>query len=378
MRCWANDNGAVERSARGRSGGRRWRTGRRSYRVLARGVTRVDLGGRWGPADRTWHRRNDTRDLGHRRRREQRLWRQVDLQLAHHPRHDGGGLQRVAPQLHEEVIVDAQASRPSTVFPDGAKPASTAVRGAKRSCPAPGASGPREGNAARFTLPPGVSGRVSRTTILAGTMGSGRRWPAPGGSLLTVARLILSMICFVFLAFDSYLIALILFAIAAGTDWVDGYWVRKYGQITQLGRILDPFADKIIICGTFIFLAAVPPSVTGDSASRVTAWMAVIVMGREIRYTLRSFFEEHGTDFSAKWAGKVKMVLQCAAVAASLGRLWWYEYDPGMGWAAGSPPTTGGDLSEWIVKLLVWSSVVSTVYSGWGYVQTALRLLREK
>jgi CDP-diacylglycerol--glycerol-3-phosphate 3-phosphatidyltransferase len=203
-------------------------------------------------------------------------------------------------------------------------------------------------------------------------------WNVP--NQLTVARLILSVICFVFLTFDGYLGALILFAIAAGTDWVDGYWARKYGQITQLGRILDPFADKIIICGTFIFLAAVPPTVTGDSASEITAWMAVVVMGREILVTaLRSFFEEHGTDFSAKWAGKIKMVLQCAAVAASLGRLWWYGYDPDRGgWEFGTPPTMQGDGTEWVVKLIVWAAIFMTIYSGWGYIQTALRLLREK
>jgi CDP-diacylglycerol---glycerol-3-phosphate 3-phosphatidyltransferase len=200
-------------------------------------------------------------------------------------------------------------------------------------------------------------------------------WNVP--NQLTVARLVLSIICFVFLAFDSYLIALILFVIAAGTDWVDGYWARKYGQVTQLGRILDPFADKIIICGTFIFLAAVPPDVMGNSASEVAAWMAVVVMGREILVTaLRSFFEEHGTDFSAKWAGKVKMVLQCAAVAASLGRLWWYDYAPTTGgWGRGRLPSP--DWTEWVVKLLVWTAVISTIYSGWGYVQTALRMLRK-
>jgi CDP-diacylglycerol--glycerol-3-phosphate 3-phosphatidyltransferase len=74
---------------------------------------------------------------------------------------------------------------------------------------------------------------------------------------LTIARLVLSIICFVFLAIDWYLTGLVLFVIAASTDWVDGYWARKYGQITQLGRVMDPFADKIIICGAFIFLAAV-------------------------------------------------------------------------------------------------------------------------
>jgi CDP-diacylglycerol---glycerol-3-phosphate 3-phosphatidyltransferase len=194
-------------------------------------------------------------------------------------------------------------------------------------------------------------------------------WNVP--NQLTVARLVLSIVCFVFLAFDSYLIALILFVIAAGTDWVDGYWARKYGQITQLGRILDPFADKIIICGTFIFLAAVPPDVNGSSASEITAWMAVVVMGREILVTaLRSFFEEHGTDFSAKWAGKIKMVLQCAAVAGSLFRLWCHRYD-GRFWHPEPHAWT-----TVLLRIVVWSAVAITVYSGWGYVQTAMRLLR--
>lgn len=193
-------------------------------------------------------------------------------------------------------------------------------------------------------------------------------WNVP--NQLTVARLILSIICFIFLSFDYYFIGLVLFVIAAGTDWVDGYWARKYGQITQLGRILDPFADKIIICGTFIYLAAVPPTVTGRSASEITAWMAVVVVARELLVTaLRSFFEEHGTDFSAKWSGKWKMVFQCAAVAASLARLWYYGYD--NGWDV-TPP----DWTTWSLRLLVWAAVAMTIYSGWVYVQNALRLLR--
>src|SRR5207344_3079628 len=101
------------------------------------------------------------------------------------------------------------------------------------------------------------------------------------------------------------------------------------------GRILDPFADKIIICGTFTFLAAVPPVQfkrwLDSSASEIWAWMAVVVIAREILVTaLRSFFEEHGTDFSAKWSGKWKMIVQCAAVAASLAMLWHYGYASGF------------------------------------------------
>src|SRR3989337_112615 len=99
---------------------------------------------------------------------------------------------------------------------------------------------------------------------------------------LTIARLVLAVICFGALAAGWYGTALVLFLLAVVTDWIDGYWARRYGQITQLGRILDPFADKIVICGVFIFLAALPPTATGGSASEITAWMAVVVVGREI------------------------------------------------------------------------------------------------
>jgi CDP-diacylglycerol---glycerol-3-phosphate 3-phosphatidyltransferase len=201
-------------------------------------------------------------------------------------------------------------------------------------------------------------------------------WNVP--NQLTVARLVLSILCFVFLAIDWYLTALVLFLIGAGTDWVDGYWARRYGQITQLGRILDPFADKIIICGTFVFLAGVPPvfSRTGldATATEIWSWMAVVVIARELLVTaLRSFFEEHGTDFSAKWSGKWKMVLQCAAAATSIWRLWYYEYDATLQTWNYTPT----EWVTWLLRILVWSAVLLTIYSGWVYVQTALRMLRK-
>lgn len=192
---------------------------------------------------------------------------------------------------------------------------------------------------------------------------------------LTIARLVLSIVCFVFLALNWYLTGLVLFVIAAGTDWVDGYWARKYGQITKLGRVMDPFADKIIICGTFIFLAAVPH--VGNSslpASGIAPWMAVLVVAREMLVTaLRSFFEEGGVDFSAKWAGKWKMLFQCLAVGFSLYRLGNY-FDPRYpaDWSAAPP--------NWLtysLAALVWIAIAFTVYSGWEYVRAALRMLRK-
>jgi CDP-diacylglycerol---glycerol-3-phosphate 3-phosphatidyltransferase len=192
---------------------------------------------------------------------------------------------------------------------------------------------------------------------------------------LTIARLVLSIVCFAFLAFNWYLTGLVLFVIAAGTDWVDGYWARKYGQITKLGRVMDPFADKIIICGTFIFLAAVPHVRNSLlPASGIAPWMAVLVVAREMLVTaLRSFFEEGGVDFSAKWAGKWKMLFQCLAVGFSLYRLGNY-FDPRYpaDWSTAPP--------NWLTYsliALVWIAIAFTVYSGWEYVRAALRMLRK-
>ena len=111
---------------------------------------------------------------------------------------------------------------------------------------------------------------------------------------ITIARLVVSLIVFVLIPLRQFQWAMVFFLIAAATDWLDGYLARKHGLVTQLGRILDPFADKILISGAFIFLAAEP-------ASQIAAWMAVVVVGRELLVTaLRSFLEQQGADFSAQ------------------------------------------------------------------------------
>lgn len=177
---------------------------------------------------------------------------------------------------------------------------------------------------------------------------------------LTAARVVLAIVLFALMPFEMYKTCLVLFLVAASTDWVDGYLARKFNQVTRLGRILDPFADKIIICGTFIFLVGVP-----NGASGVTAWMAVVVVGRELLVTvLRSFFEQQGTDFSANFSGKLKMVFQCAAVVASMLTLIY---------AADGPP-------QWLMVsrfVLIWLAIISTVYSGVVYIVAAAKLLRE-
>jgi CDP-diacylglycerol--glycerol-3-phosphate 3-phosphatidyltransferase len=176
---------------------------------------------------------------------------------------------------------------------------------------------------------------------------------------VTALRFALSIAVFVLIPMKWYLPALIVFLIAASTDWIDGYWARKYNQVTQLGRIFDPFVDKIIICGTFIYLASEAPH------SGIWPWMAVIVVGREILVTaLRSFIEQSGGDFSANMSGKLKMVLQCAAVAASLIALMYVAQAPGRQ-LSDSPGLF------WTVNVLVWLAVFSTIQSGLVYVFAA-------
>lgn len=173
---------------------------------------------------------------------------------------------------------------------------------------------------------------------------------------LTVARLLLSIVLFVLIAYESYLASLIVFVIAASTDWLDGYWARKYGQVTNLGRILDPFVDKIIICGTFIFLVSIPNS-------GVRAWMAVLVVGRELLVTaLRSYLEGEGADFSASMSGKLKMVFQCIAAGLAL-------------FALHQGPLRSDTLA-WAVEISVWAAVLLTIASGSAYIFKAIALLR--
>jgi CDP-diacylglycerol--glycerol-3-phosphate 3-phosphatidyltransferase len=171
---------------------------------------------------------------------------------------------------------------------------------------------------------------------------------------LTSARFALAIAVMLLIPMQAYSAAVILFLIAASTDWMDGYWARKYGQVTKLGRIFDPFVDKIIICGTFIALVEV-------AGSGVASWMATIIVARELLVTsLRGMIEGSGGDFSANQLGKWKMVVQCAAVVAILLGLIY----PSLHWIA----VTG--------QGLLWAAILITLYSGYVYVVAAAKLMR--
>jgi CDP-diacylglycerol--glycerol-3-phosphate 3-phosphatidyltransferase len=199
-------------------------------------------------------------------------------------------------------------------------------------------------------------------------MATGTQTPASAAvfnlpNQLTVSRLLLAVVLFALMAWECYSTALVVFVVAAFTDWLDGYLARRYGMVTTLGRILDPFADKMIICGVLVFLASVPEPGLRELGMR--AWVAVLVIGRELLVTaLRGFLEQQGADFSAAMSGKLKMVAQCAAAASSLGWLSLAQRGDVPSWLS------------WTVTLSIWATVVLTIFSGVAYIRTALRLVR--
>ena len=79
-------------------------------------------------------------------------------------------------------------------------------------------------------------------------------WNIP--NQITMVRLALAVAALACIQAEANLAATILFVVAAWTDWLDGFLARRWNQVTQLGRVLDPFVDKLVICGAFIFLAA--------------------------------------------------------------------------------------------------------------------------
>src|SRR5262245_26530000 len=93
-------------------------------------------------------------------------------------------------------------------------------------------------------------------------------------NLLTGGRLVLGVILFVLIEFQLWIACIIIFALAAVTDWLDGYLARKQGLTSTLGRNLDPLVDKVVICGAYIFLLS-------ETGAGLAPWMVTVVVARE-------------------------------------------------------------------------------------------------
>ncbi len=183
-------------------------------------------------------------------------------------------------------------------------------------------------------------------------------------NILTSGRLVLGLFLFGLIEYEQWIACIIIFTLAAVTDWLDGYLARKQGLTSTLGRNLDPLVDKVVICGAYIFLLRTP-----ESTSWLAPWMVTVVVARELIITsLRSFMENVGATFGADWLGKAKMVLQCAALFAiflALEAPRWEVSGASAAWIG------------WIRDGLLYAMLAATALSGLQYLWRAYLMVRE-
>jgi CDP-diacylglycerol---glycerol-3-phosphate 3-phosphatidyltransferase len=143
-------------------------------------------------------------------------------------------------------------------------------------------------------------------------------------------------------------LAAAVFALAALTDGLDGYFARSRDAVTTFGKLMDPLADKLLITAALVSLV---------SLDRLQAWVAMVIIAREIAVTgLRAIAAERGVVIAASWMGKLKTVLQIAAIFALI--------------AANPAPT-------W-VNVLLYVAVAVTLISGADYFLGIRRRLEEE
>ena len=159
-------------------------------------------------------------------------------------------------------------------------------------------------------------------------------------NVLTVLRILAVPVIVVALLDETPsgdVIAAAVFALAAVSDGLDGYFARSRGSITTFGKLMDPLADKLLIVAALVALV---------SLERLDAWVAMVIIARELAVTgLRTVAVERGLVIAASWLGKVKTTLQIAAVFALI------AWEP----------------APLAVDILVYVAVAVTVISGADY-----------
>ena len=186
---------------------------------------------------------------------------------------------------------------------------------------------------------------------------------------LTVSRLVLTAVFVVGFMQGSqigYGVALFAFTFAAITDFLDGYFARKMGLVTSLGKLLDPIADKILTASAFIFLCA-------HEQRLCPVWVVVVILAREFLVTgLRQIAVEKGKVIAADWSGKWKTTFQIGFCSTAL--TWLFLEALGQ---QGSFLAQLADPESWLMPTFLWLSLALTVLSGLQYVWNSRDLLRE-
>ena len=164
----------------------------------------------------------------------------------------------------------------------------------------------------------------------------------------------------------GYGVALFAFIVAAVTDFLDGYFARRLGLVTSLGKLLDPIADKILTASAFIFLCA-------HEERFCPVWMVVVILAREFLVTgLRQIAVEKGRVIAADWSGKWKTSCQIGFCVTAL--TWLFLESLGeQEWFLAQLAQP----DSWLMPTFLWLSLILTVVSGLQYLWNSRDLLRE-
>lgn len=198
---------------------------------------------------------------------------------------------------------------------------------------------------------------------------------------LTVLRLVLAGVFFVVLNVYRYPdgpewtlpVSLLIFVLATLTDAFDGWLARRWQVESTFGRIMDPFCDKVLVIGAFIYLAGPrfvdPAAVQRESffnmATGVYPWMVALILARELLVTsVRGELESRGVKFGANVWGKLKMILQSVCVPVVLAIVWL------------DPARPDAPLLAWMRDVVVYATVIATALSGVPYLTQAARSAR--
>jgi len=181
---------------------------------------------------------------------------------------------------------------------------------------------------------------------------------------ITLGRFLLSLVCFGVLGVITspdqktlLIVAYALYLVVSLSDALDGWAARRYGEITEIGRIADPMVDKILVCGVLIFTQRI--EVIRDL---IPTWVIVLVVVREFVVSgIRAAAEAKGIPFPANLWGKVKAAVQMVLAGAAV---IYPAHCIDVAWCT------------WFVVISVWATAVSTLVSGLIYVREAVKIFR--
>lgn len=193
-------------------------------------------------------------------------------------------------------------------------------------------------------------------TSSAGTPGRSANWNLPNA--ITVVRILAAPVFFWLLLADAGADGPLrwwaagLFIVAIATDGIDGHIARSRGLVTDLGKILDPIADKLLTSGALVCL-----SLLGE----LWWWVTILIIVREVGITVWRLVElRRGNVVPASSGGKLKTLVQAVAISLALVPLW----------------TIVGDWILWVNWVAMGLALVLTLWSGFLYVRDAVRLSR--